>query len=1145
MVRMGEQLPAQAEAFLSTAVDESEEMAEQLASTFRVDVDSAGVSEVASMLAKEIGKDAFLRANGAKFERELYEKYGVLKDVILHPTVQWLLGLCAQLWRSFRLFGRPPLGTGAGFIVCLMIYRKKVGFVNMCLTVAVLSGLNPFVVVAVVLAWKLWASSKFLPRGCRFNPEFEAPDDLGADKLKDDFEPAKVSAAAGEEYDHVVVGSDLGGLFCAALLSRCGRRVLVLEQGALIGAGAVVKAPEGAGDWEFETGVQCLGGGGKLGRFVKRLQLACLPGKEKIRWEKVGQLESDLCVHDMVSIGDGQQAVMFPAEQDKLLESLLAQFPERRGFFRAFFGQAEKEMAGGSMAYYLLKLFSSRPARWLDRVVIGAFVAAPAMAHVEIAKRSVSEMVNAMMKTQADGNDDSGAGQAALCALFRSENLDPARVSCAALMGQTSSAWGGMYHPKGGFSIGRCYRSCVDGIPPGGRGNATCTLDVAGESARVARSTAKALGEKEGDGLDPAGFRILRAARPRVHLCVGLQGNWLEDLDGTSSYVHHVRNFMVEGGGGRSDRHDWYRINFVESKDSTGWHKGTTAVVVTAEMGEEMAKMTIDGVGTTNEPIGPLRYTVQPGRSARDRTREKLLRRLHQDFPQTEGRDEFVMLAEQPRAGLSDGPERYLAKGVRSPTKLPGFFLAGEDLTISGMEGGVMGGWIAAHAALGYTATDMFLRRRSLASDIPNLDKLKAAAAVSAASATLALAWLILLGAPVPSHGFFRPTTRVNPPPAGPTPLSSLPKNRPVAMESVENGGSNRQSSRTTAPLLPMQRLTRRYSGSPLLMSGEDGEKGETEEGEEEEEEGGEEDVQLPTVEVPEMMSEEERTRLWMGVSRAELQAVKLERQGDAEEAAKFRARAEELRYEDPYTALQDQLDEAVKNEEFVKIARLRLQMSRIGVPPNAEMQARAEGKDPSAVAEETMKRMPGMMSAREGERGSKSGRRADGSTETDGYSSKSVTTTNGIRVEVRSQYYPEQSNPLKDQYIFVYKVKITNQSPQTVQLVSRTWEIKAIEATEAPQLVKGPGVVGQQPVLEPGQSFEYSSACPITCAPKEGYQVLGRMKGSYLIVMGAVGEAAFEAKIDPFYLILPQAVLDERGGGAPGGGGDMAGNNW
>ncbi|CAM9325694.1 unnamed protein product [Pylaiella littoralis] len=416
-----------------------------------------------------------------------------------------------------------------------------------------------------------------------------------------------------------------------------------------------------------------------------------------------------------------------------------------------------------------------------------------------------------------------------------------------------------------------------------------------------------------------------------------------------------------------------------------------------------------------------------------------------------------------------------------------------------------------------------------------------ASKAAAAASATLALAWLILLNTPVPSEGFFRPKTRAVKPLSGDTPMSSLPPARP----SSRGMGGNEQQGVVSVPLLPTQRLTS-CAGSPMLMSRAEGVETEDEEQEGEEGEEGEEEVGLPTIDVPEMMSEEERTRLWMGVSRAELQAVKLERQGEVEEAAKFRARAQEMRYEDPYTALQDELDEAVKNEEFVRIARLRLQMSRIGVPPNAEMQARAEGKDPSAAAKEARKLMPGMTS-RESDRRSGS-RRRDGSTETDGYSSKSVTVTNGIRVEVRSQYYPEQSNPLKDQYIFVYKVKITNQSPQTVQLVSRTWEIKAVEATEAPQLVKGPGVVGQQPVLEPGQSFEYSSACPITCAPREGYQVLGRMKGSYLIVMGAVGEAAFEAKIDPFYLILPQAVLDERagGGGAPGGGGGgLAGNNW
>ncbi|CAM9519244.1 unnamed protein product [Laminaria digitata] len=187
---------------------------------------------------------------------------------------------------------------------------------------------------------------------------------------------------------------------------------------------------------------------------------------------------------------------------------------------------------------------------------------------------------------------------------------------------------------------------------------------------------------------------------------------------------------MVDGGGG-SDRQDsvgerdWYRISFGESKDPDSWHKGTTSCVVTSEMGDDMTKMVIDGAGTVGLPIGPLHYTVQSGRSSRDRTRERLLRRLHQEFPLTEGRDEFVMLAEEPRVGLSDGPERYLATGVRAPTKIPGFFLAGEDLTISGMEGAVMGGWIAAHAALGYTPADMFLRQRSLASDIPNLDKLQ------------------------------------------------------------------------------------------------------------------------------------------------------------------------------------------------------------------------------------------------------------------------------------------------------------------------------------------------------------------------------------------------------------------------------------
>lgn len=88
MVRMGEQMPTRAKTFLSTAADASEAMAEQLASAFHVKVDPSDMANVEGMMAEQMRREAFTAANGAKFERELDEKYGVLKDVILHPTVQ-------------------------------------------------------------------------------------------------------------------------------------------------------------------------------------------------------------------------------------------------------------------------------------------------------------------------------------------------------------------------------------------------------------------------------------------------------------------------------------------------------------------------------------------------------------------------------------------------------------------------------------------------------------------------------------------------------------------------------------------------------------------------------------------------------------------------------------------------------------------------------------------------------------------------------------------------------------------------------------------------------------------------------------------------------------------------------------------------
>jgi ApaG protein len=115
---------------------------------------------------------------------------------------------------------------------------------------------------------------------------------------------------------------------------------------------------------------------------------------------------------------------------------------------------------------------------------------------------------------------------------------------------------------------------------------------------------------------------------------------------------------------------------------------------------------------------------------------------------------------------------------------------------------------------------------------------------------------------------------------------------------------------------------------------------------------------------------------------------------------------------------------------------------------------------------------------------------------------------TNGIRVEVLSRYSPENSRPLESEWVFQYTVRITNQGTETVQLVSRHWIIT--DALEHTQEVKGPGVVGEQPVLEPGRSFQYSSWCPLTTPT-------GMMHGTYQMVRPDGGQ--FDIEIAPFAL--------------------------
>jgi ApaG protein len=121
---------------------------------------------------------------------------------------------------------------------------------------------------------------------------------------------------------------------------------------------------------------------------------------------------------------------------------------------------------------------------------------------------------------------------------------------------------------------------------------------------------------------------------------------------------------------------------------------------------------------------------------------------------------------------------------------------------------------------------------------------------------------------------------------------------------------------------------------------------------------------------------------------------------------------------------------------------------------------------------------------------------------------------TRGVRVRVRSEYAPERSQPSRSQWFFLYTVTISNESAETVQLLTRHWMVT--DGAGHIEEVRGPGVVGKQPTLAPGEAFEYTSGWPLTTP-------FGVMEGTYQMV--TAGGDHFDAKIAPVTLSEPYTV--------------------
>ena len=121
---------------------------------------------------------------------------------------------------------------------------------------------------------------------------------------------------------------------------------------------------------------------------------------------------------------------------------------------------------------------------------------------------------------------------------------------------------------------------------------------------------------------------------------------------------------------------------------------------------------------------------------------------------------------------------------------------------------------------------------------------------------------------------------------------------------------------------------------------------------------------------------------------------------------------------------------------------------------------------------------------------------------------------TQGIRVQASGRYLPDESDPDRSQFLFAYRIVITNEGDRPVRLLSRHWII--LDADNAREDVKGDGVVGEQPELQPGESHEYMSGCPLGTN-------WGTMEGSYTFEFTGDGDDAgetFEAKVGRFFLV-------------------------
>eukprot|EP00624_Nannochloropsis_granulata_P006470 evm.model.NODE_48527_length_18767_cov_16.646240.2 len=761
-------------------------------------------------------------ADAAKKERELDEKYGVWKHVILNPWFQWIMGLLDDLF-AIELVGEARMAPAAIVVLLFMLYRAKQPLSFLALAAAFLYNLHPILVGGLTVGMKVWALRR-KPKGY-VPPKKRAGVGVGVgagatgatadedndkrptrsrkgDGLSEDARDMQTLTSLPKEVDHIVLGSDVGGLYTAALLARVGHTVLVLESGDSLGN--CTTEMKGV---QVDYGLLNVG---KLQVYENMLQSAYLEGAPAVKWSRVGT-EEDGYSFDVARVGKLGD-VVYRAGKQALIDDQVtsAPGPENRGRVGMFVTRMEL-VAREQAAFWVGRLFGQKTAGWIAMIF--------GQGYGGIGGRTVQEVTSVTLP-EWESLDVMRGG-------FRTENLGPAELSFAAYVSAMSQGMEGLNWPQGGYrSVARALvptikkaggrvvtRVKVKGIlinetKEGGKKGGKTAPTPAAATAAVATRQRRAVGVVLENGLEikcresiiassgvvplftqwlpkevalPFGGDHLEEARPRLYTVLLLKGS-AEELDLPASDYYQV---PTEEGVGGEIPGGWFHVYFPSAKDPSGvaapatWGGGgkkrqqqhmlqeqfySTCVIETeadddiveacyrrmdgSTSSRPAVQIAAAGLAATGAAVPPspppslpnagvfgpgpgLKYykMKQPSDAKIRRLQQMMVKRLVQLYPQMAGHFEEEHGGMQTlgpfRVGLSHRPARFVAPGLRTRV-VPGVgnvFLGGGDLVLGTFGGGVMGGWLAAHSALGYGAVDLLLLGRSLNEDLKNIPR--------------------------------------------------------------------------------------------------------------------------------------------------------------------------------------------------------------------------------------------------------------------------------------------------------------------------------------------------------------------------------------------------------------------------------------